>query len=207
MSVRQRIVLASNNPGKIREINALLSDTDIEVVSQAEFDVPGVEETGFSFVENALIKARHAAGYCPYPVIADDSGIALDALDGRPGIYSARYAGACASDEQNLYKLIDEIRDLPEHRRRARFVCLMVYLQYETDPVPLIAEGVWHGVALTEPRGDNGFGYDPMFYVPEHGCTSAELDPETKNRLSHRGQALRKLIGMLKVKVDKQVLR
>jgi len=191
------VVLASNNPGKIREINTLLSGTDIEVISQSEFNVPDVEETGFSFVENALIKARNAAGYCPYPVIADDSGIALDALDGRPGIYSARYAGIDASDEDNLYKLIDEVKDLPEDRRRARFVCLMVYLQYETDPVPLIAEGIWQGIALTQPQGKNGFGYDPMFYVPDYDCTSAELDPDTKNRLSHRGQALRKLISMI----------
>lgn len=197
MLSHRTVVLASNNPGKIREINTLLSDTGIEVISQSEFNVPDVAETGFSFIENALIKARNAASYCPYPVIADDSGIALDALDGRPGIYSARYAGIDASDEDNLCKLIDEVKDLPEDRRKARFVCLMVYLQYETDPVPLIAEGIWHGIALTEPQGKNGFGYDPMFYVPDFDCTSAELDPDTKNRLSHRGQALRKLISML----------
>lgn len=197
MLSHRTVVLASNNPGKIREINTLLSDTGIEVISQSEFNVPDVAETGFSFIENALIKARNAASYCPYPVIADDSGIALDALDGRPGIYSARYAGIDASDEDNLCKLIDEVKDLPEDRRKARFVCLMVYLQYETDPVPLITEGIWHGIALTEPQGKNGFGYDPMFYVPDYDCTSAELDPDTKNRLSHRGQALRKLISML----------
>lgn len=197
MLSHRTVVLASNNPGKIREINTLLSGTGIEVISQSEFNVPDVAETGFSFIENALIKARNAASYCPYPVIADDSGIALDALDGRPGIYSARYAGIDASDEDNLCKLIDEVKDLPEDRRKARFVCLMVYLQYETDPVPLIAEGIWHGIALTEPQGKNGFGYDPMFYVPDYDCTSAELDPDTKNRLSHRGQALRKLISML----------
>lgn len=197
MLSHRTVVLASNNPGKIREINTLLSGTGIEVISQSEFNVPDVAETGFSFIENALIKARNAASYCPYPVIADDSGIALDALDGRPGIYSARYAGIDASDEDNLCKLIDEVKDLPEDRRKARFVCLMVYLQYETDPVPLIAEGIWHGIALTEPQGKNGFGYDPMFYVPDFDCTSAELDPDTKNRLSHRGQALRKLISML----------
>lgn len=191
------VVLASNNPGKIREINALFSETDIEVISQSEFDVPEAEETGLTFVENALIKARNATQYCPYPVIADDSGIALPALQGSPGIYSARYAGVGASDQENMDKLIQAISELPEDKRQAEFVCVMVYLRYETDPVPIIVEGIWEGTAITEPQGKNGFGYDPMFYLPELNCTSAQLESEKKNRISHRGQALSKLIDMI----------
>ncbi len=197
MTATRTVVLASNNPGKIREIGQMLAPTGIELLSQAEFDVPEVEETGLSFAENALIKARHAASYCPHPVIADDSGIAVAALHGQPGIYSARYAGPGASDQQNLDKLIAEIKRLPETRRQVQFVCLMVCLRHPADPVPLIAEGIWEGIALAETRGDNGFGYDPMFFLPDYGCTSAELEPEVKNRLSHRGQALRKLIDLM----------
>lgn len=193
----QTFVLASNNAGKIREINALFADSGIVVVSQSDFNVPEVEETGSGFVENALIKARHAAGFCHYPVIADDSGICVDALNGAPGIYSARYAGEGASDAANLQKLIEDIRPLPRDQRQARFVCIMVCVRHAADPLPVIAEGVWHGEVITEPAGDNGFGYDPMFYVPDYGCTSAELDPATKNSLSHRGRALRNLVSQL----------
>ncbi len=168
-----------------------------EIISQGEFNVPEVEETGLTFIENAILKARNATRYTGLPAIADDSGIELPALNGRPGIYSARYAGAGASDEDNLYKLIDEVKTLPEGSRQAQFVCVMVLLRNAEDPVPLIAEGIWKGIAITEPRGTNGFGYDPMFYLPQRQRTSAELSPGVKNRISHRGQALRKLVKQI----------
>ena len=192
-----RIVLASSNVGKVREINEVLAGHAVRIVSQSEFNVPAIAETGLTFIENALLKARNAARHTGLPAIADDSGIELDALNGLPGIYSARYAGASASDEENLRKLINDVSELPEDKRQCRFVCLMVYLRHAEDPMPLIAEGAWEGVAVTRPSGKNGFGYDPMFYVPTHNCTSAELTPEIKNRLSHRGQALRSLVVQL----------
>jgi len=197
VSLPDRIVLASSNAGKVREINEMLAEHAVRIVSLSEFNVPEVAETGLTFVENALLKARHAARHTGLPAIADDSGIEFDALDGRPGIYSARYAGQGASDADNLQKLIADVRKLPEDQRRCRFVCLMVYLRYAEDPTPLIAEGIWEGIAVTTPRGTNGFGYDPIFYVPTHHCTSAELPPETKNSLSHRGQALLRLVAQL----------
>ena len=177
----------------------MLTGHDLQVISQSEFSVPEIEETGLTFIENALLKARNAAQHTGLPVIADDSGIEIPALHGQPGIYSARYAGNGASDEANLYKLIEEIKKLPEERRQARFVCLMVFLHHAEDPAPLIAEGIWNGIAVTDPKGKNGFGYDPMFYVPTHQCTSAELPPDVKNSISHRGQALQKLIAQLNV--------
>lgn len=194
----KKIVLASNNKGKVREINQILSDLDIEVVPQSEFDIPEAEETGLSFVENAIIKARHAAELSGLPAIADDSGIEVDALSGQPGIYSARYAGVGASDEANLQKLLQELKDVPAEKRTARFQCLMVYMQHATDPTPLICQGTWEGIITEAPEGDNGFGYDPVFYVPNHHCTSAQLSAETKNALSHRGQALKLLLERLK---------
>jgi len=194
---KQEIVLASNNPGKAREINAVLDDTPFNVIPQSEFNVKEVEETGLTFIENALIKARNAARYTHLPVIADDSGIEVLALNGRPGIYSARYAGSDASDEDNLNKLIEDIKPLSEEDRKARFVCFMVFLRYAEDPNPIITQGIWDGYVITEPRGENGFGYDPMFYVPTHDCTSAELSADIKNQLSHRGQALRKLVNKI----------
>jgi XTP/dITP diphosphohydrolase len=197
MSQGNKIVLASNNEGKVREINAMLSGHHLQIISQSEFSVPEIEETGLTFVENAILKARNAVKHTGLPAIGDDSGIEIPGLNGKPGIYSARYAGVGASDEDNLYKLIDEIRKMPEEKRQARFVCLMVFLRYADDPVPLIAEGIWNGIAVTEPKGKNGFGYDPMFYVPTHQCMSAELPPEVKNSISHRGQALQKLIAQL----------
>ena len=193
----KQVVLASGNPGKVREIHQLLADLDLDVVPQNAYGVIDAEETGLSFVENALLKARNAALHTGLPAIADDSGIELDALDGRPGIYSARYAGSGARDAENLLKLIDDVKKLPEEKRQCRFVCLMVYLRHAQDPIPLIAEGLWEGIAVTTPRGTNGFGYDPMFYVPTHHCTSAELAPAIKNKLSHRGQALRSLAAQL----------
>ena len=193
----KRIVLASNNPGKLREFNALLGGIDIEVVPQSDYGVPEAEETGQTFVENALLKARHASRLTDLPALADDSGLEVDALNGAPGIYSARFAGKGASDEQNLVKLLADLEGLPEDQRSARFQCLLVYLRHELDPTPLICQGTWEGRILTAPRGKNGFGYDPVFYVASHGCSSAELPAEVKNTLSHRGQALRALLEAL----------
>ncbi len=194
----ESIVLASNNAGKVREIGQLLASARIHIVPQGEYGVPEVEETGLTFVENAILKARHAARYSGLAAIADDSGLEVDALHGAPGIYSARYAGAGASDQENLLKLLRELEGAPENQRTARFQCLLVYLRHAEDPTPLICQGTWEGHILPAPRGANGFGYDPVFFVPTEGCSAAELDPATKNRLSHRGQALRQLQEMLK---------
>ena len=193
----ERIVLASNNAGKVREINQLLATGQIEVVPQRDFDIPDAVEDGLSFVENAIKKARHASSLSGLPAIADDSGIEVDALKGAPGIYSARYAGEGASDQENLEKLLESLKDVPEEARTARFQCLLVYMRHAEDPTPIICQGTWEGQVLFEARGDNGFGYDPVFYVPTHNCTSAELPAEVKNSLSHRGQALQKLLAAL----------
>jgi XTP/dITP diphosphohydrolase len=193
----KEIVLASSNPGKVREINQLLATLDLHVQPQSEFGVVDAEETGLTFVENAILKARNAAQHTGLPAIADDSGIEVDALNGAPGIYSARFAGENASDQANLEKLLAELDGLPEAQRRARFQCLMVFLQHADDPTPVICQGTWEGRILPAARGDNGFGYDPVFYVPSHDCSSAELPAEIKNTLSHRGQALRKLVAAL----------
>ena len=192
-----RIVLASGNPGKLREFNQMLATLNKEVLPQREFDVPEAEETGLSFVENAILKARNAATHTGLPALADDSGIEVDALRGAPGIYSARYAGPGASDEANLQKLLADLEGVPDEPRTGRFQCVIVYLRHARDPVPLIAQGAWEGRILHEPVGENGFGYDPVFFVPTHGCTSAELPPQEKNRLSHRGIALRALVEKL----------
>ncbi|HEB94803.1 MAG TPA: XTP/dITP diphosphatase [Sedimenticola thiotaurini] len=193
----ERIVLASNNAGKVREINRLLAAEAIQVVPQREFGIPDADETGLTFVENAILKARHAAALSGLPAIADDSGLEVDALNGRPGIYSARFAGAGCSDADNNRRLLQELEGVPEAERSARFQCLMVYMRHAEDPTPIICQGTWEGVILTAPRGDNGFGYDPLFWVPDHGCSSAELEPDEKNRISHRGQALRRLLAAL----------
>lgn len=192
----QRIVLASGNQGKLRELQAILDQKSIELLPQSKFNVSEVAETGLSFVENALIKARHACVETGLPSIADDSGIEVDALNGEPGIYSARYAGIKGSttDSENNAKLLSELEQVPDLLRTARFQCVIVFLRHEKDPMPLICQGTWEGRILFEESGENGFGYDPLFYVPTHDCASAELDPETKNSLSHRGQALRQLI-------------
>lgn len=194
----QRYVLASSNKGKVREINEILNELDIEVVPQSEFDVPEAEETGLTFVENAILKARNAAMHTGLPAIADDSGIEVDALKGAPGIYSARFAGVGASDQDNLGKLLDALKDTPEQQRGARFQCLMVCMQHADDATPIICQGTWEGSILDKPVGENGFGYDPVFLVPEHGCSAAELSAEQKNRLSHRGKALQKLVDALR---------
>lgn len=189
----ETLVLASNNAGKVREINQLLDGTGIRVVAQGDLGVPEAEETGLSFVENAILKARNAARYSGLPAIADDSGIEVDALHGAPGIHSARYAGPGASDADNLTKLLHALVGVPEVQRGARFQCVLVYLRHAADPTPLICQGTWEGRILESPRGENGFGYDPIFLVPTHGCSAAELEPVVKNALSHRGQALHKL--------------
>jgi XTP/dITP diphosphohydrolase len=193
----QKIVLASDNAGKIREIQALLAVLDIEVLPQSMFVGEGAEETGLSFVENAILKARHAALASGLPAIADDSGLEADALAGAPGVFSARYAGLGASDADNNEKLLREMENIADAARSARFRCVMVYLRHANDPSPLIDEGVWEGQILNALRGAGGFGYDPLFFVAEQGCSSAELPPAEKNRLSHRGQALRALVARL----------
>jgi XTP/dITP diphosphohydrolase len=191
------VVLASSNAGKVREFNRLLAGLDFEVVPQSRFQVPDIEETGLSFVENAILKARNAANHARLPALADDSGLEVDALDGAPGIFSARYAGPGASDTENLEKLLAMLNGVPADKRTARFQCVLVYLRHALDPTPLICQGTWEGRILTAPRGSQGFGYDPVFFVPTHGCASAELPPDVKNALSHRGQALRQLLATL----------
>lgn len=194
----QTVVLASGNPGKVREISGLLAKPDYHIVPQTDFGVPDAHETGLTFVENAILKARNAARHAGLPAIADDSGLEVDALDGAPGVHSARYAGADASDAANVDKLLAALRDVPETGRAARFQCVMVYLRSPEDPTPLIAQGTWEGRIAAAPRGSNGFGYDPVFVVSGRACTSAELAPAEKNRLSHRGQALRALVEKLR---------
>jgi XTP/dITP diphosphohydrolase len=195
--VSKTIVLASSNAGKVREFNQLLAGLQLEVVPQSQFNVADADETGLTFVENAILKARNAAQHTGLPAIADDSGLEVDALHGAPGIYSARYAGPNASDTENLEKLLGMLNDVPETQRSARFQCVLVYMRHALDPTPLICQGTWEGRILTRARGTNGFGYDPVFFVPTHQCSAAELPAEVKNSLSHRGQALRQLLAGL----------
>lgn len=191
-----QIVLASNNAGKLREFTELLSDLPLVIRPQSDFGVSAAEETGLSFVENAIIKARHACEQTGLPAIADDSGLAVDALRGAPGIYSSRYSGE-NDDAANNRLLLKNLEGLPETQRGARFHCALVYLRYGEDPCPIVCQASWEGQIIFEARGDNGFGYDPLFYLPLSGCTSAELPPEQKNRVSHRGQAMQKLLREL----------
>ncbi len=195
----QKIVLASGNPGKIKEIQALLAGHPI--VPQSAFNVMECEETGTTFVENAILKARNAALQCKLPAIADDSGLVVDVLDGAPGVISARYAGVGATDQDNLQKLLQELEGVPEHQRSARFICVMVFMEHALDPCPILAQGVWEGRIMTQAQGSNGFGYDPVFWVPGQHCASAELSPDLKNALSHRGQALKQLTDLMKTKL------
>ncbi len=195
----QRIVLASGNKGKVREIQQLLDSQDIEILPQSTFDTPEIEETGLTFVENAILKARNAAAYSGLPAIADDSGLEVDALKGEPGIYSARYAGANATDADNNIKMLAQLEGLPPEQRSARFQCIMVYLRHADDPVPIICQGSWEGRILEQPQGENGFGYDPLFFIEEKNRSAAELSAEEKNAMSHRGKALRCLtLALLK---------
>ncbi|MCD6669477.1 XTP/dITP diphosphatase [Vibrio cholerae] len=189
----KKIVLATGNQGKVREMADLLSDFGFDVVAQSEFNVPEAAETGTTFFENAIIKARHAAQITGLPAIADDSGLEVDYLNGAPGIYSARYAGEHASDGDNLNKLLAAMQDVPDDQRSARFHCVLVLMRHADDPTPIVCHGKWEGKILTAPYGSNGFGYDPIFWVPEENCASAELEPVRKKQLSHRGKALQKL--------------
>lgn len=193
----KKIVLATGNQGKVKEMAQLLSDFGFDVKAQSEFNVSEVAETGTTFIENAIIKARHAAKETGLPAIADDSGLEVDYLKGAPGIYSARFSGEGATDQKNLEKLLKELEGVPEAQRTARFHCVLVLMKHENDPTPLICHGTWEGKILTKAVGTNGFGYDPVFWVPETNCASAELDSADKKQLSHRGKALKQLFHTL----------
>lgn len=192
------IVLATGNPGKIRELDQMLEGTGLRVRAQSHWNVPEVEETGMTFVENALLKARNAAAHTGLPAVGDDSGIEVRALNDAPGIYSARYAGPDAKDADNNRKLLEAMRNVPADRRQARFVCVMVYLRHAKDATPIIAQGTFEGEILPELDGAGGFGYDPVFYVPEYDCSAARLSESVKNRISHRARALRDLVEQLR---------
>jgi len=189
----KQLVLASGNPGKLRELSAILGELGYQLHAQSEFDVDEVAETGTTFVENAIIKARHAAALTGLPALADDSGIEVDALDGAPGVYSARFSGADADDAANNALLVDKLRGIPAAQRSARYRAVIVLMRHAADPSPLICEGSWEGMIQLEPAGEGGFGYDPYFFLPDRGCTSAQLSASEKNRLSHRGAALEEL--------------
>lgn len=191
----QKVVLASGNAGKLKEFFRILGDAGFEIVAQSEFDVKDVPETGLTFVENAIIKARNAAQQTGLPALADDSGIEVDALNGQPGIYSARYSGN--GDVANNEKLLAEMKDIPDDQRTARFRCCIVYMRHADDPSPLIADASWEGQIMHELSGANGFGYDPLFFVPSHGKSSAELSADEKNGISHRGKALQQLLTLM----------
>jgi XTP/dITP diphosphohydrolase len=186
-------VLASNNSGKIAEFNHLLASLGLEVRPQADFGVSDADETGLSFIENAILKARHASAATGLPALADDSGLEVDALNGAPGIYSARFAGQHGDSQANNKRLLEKLSAVPTYERTARFHCVLAYLRHANDPTPLIAHGVWEGRILESLEGDEGFGYDPLFYVPECDCSAASLPKEIKNTLSHRAKALAQL--------------
>ena len=182
----------------MRELASLLQDFGLDIVAQTDLGVESAEETGLTFIENSILKARHAAAITGLPAIADDSGLAVDALGGAPGIYSARYAGVDASDRQNLEKLLVALKDVPDGQRQAQFHCVLVYLRHADDPTPLVFHGVWPGEITHAPAGEGGFGYDPIFYVPSEGKTAAELTREEKSAISHRGQALKQLLEAMR---------
>jgi len=190
----RRVVLATGNAGKLKEIKDIFSGVNVDIAAQSEFDTPEAVEDGLSFVENAIIKARNAAAYTGLAALSDDSGIEVDFLNGEPGIHSARYAG---DDESNIQRLLRELDGVPDENRTARFQCVMVYLRHANDPVPVITQGVWEGRILQAVQGKGGFGYDPVFFVPERACSAAELSAEDKNSLSHRGKALRQMLDIL----------
>lgn len=198
----KKIVLASGNAGKLREFQQLLSNCGFEVLPQSDFFSENVEETGLTFVENAIIKARYACTKTGLPAIADDSGIEVDALNGRPGIYSARYAGEGAKDADNNAKLLQELNGVPTEKRTARYHAVLAFMRHAEDPTPILCHGTWEGVMLVEPRGEGGFGYDPLFFVPTHNCASAELSKDEKNRISHRGKAMQELLQKLSALVN-----
>ena len=192
-----KAVLASSNAGKLRELAAILAPFGYELVTQSSLGIDTPPETGVTFAENSLLKARHAAKLSGLPALADDSGIEVDALDGRPGVYSARYAGEHATDQTNLEKMLDELRGVPDERRTARYQCVIAFVRTADDPSPLLAHGTWEGRVLTQPRGTGGFGYDPIFQPTGLDLTAAELPAQEKNQRSHRGEALRALVRLL----------
>ncbi|WP_151702291.1 RdgB/HAM1 family non-canonical purine NTP pyrophosphatase [Nitrincola alkalilacustris] len=193
-----KLVLASSNAGKLKEFSALLAQLDLEVVPQSNFQVEDAEETGLSFVENAIIKARHACRETGLPALADDSGLEVDALQGAPGIYSARFAGQGAGVTKNNQKLLESLVNVPDAERTGRYQCVLVFMRHAEDPVPLICQSFWEGVILREARGEGGFGYDPLFFIPELGMSVAELTPDVKHQHSHRGKAAAELLHALK---------
>jgi XTP/dITP diphosphohydrolase len=197
------VVLASNNKGKLREFAAMFQPLHIDIRPQADYGIPEAEETGLTFVENAILKARNACEHSGLPAMADDSGIEVDALQGAPGIYSARYAGPECNDQANNEKLVAALKDVPQAERTARYRACLVYMRHAADPAPLIAEGEWEGLIIDEPRGQAGFGYDPYFLLPDRGITSAELPPEEKNRISHRAIALEILLQKIRERTAK----
>lgn len=196
-------MLASGNPKKLAELQLLLQPLHVSVIPQSELNITDADETGLSFVENAIIKARHAATVSGLPAIADDSGIEVEALNGQPGIYSARYSlnekTGTGTDEDNNRLLLEKLKNIPEQNRNARFRCVLVYMRHAADPAPIICQGTWHGRILTAMQGANGFGYDPVFYVPTHHCSAAELSAQEKSHISHRGQAMQKMLAELRV--------
>jgi len=191
----ERVVLASTNPGKIKDFQVLIGNHPIQLIPQTALNIPEIPETGHTFVENALLKARNAAALSGLPAIADDSGLVVDALAGAPGLHSARYAGPNASADENIQKLLNELAKIPNVNRKARFYAVLVFVRYPEDPTPLIAEGTWEGEILEEPTGENGFGYLPVFYSTQHHCSAALLSTEERTKINHRGQAFRKLIA------------
>ncbi|EPR9104012.1 XTP/dITP diphosphatase [Cronobacter sakazakii] len=194
----QKVVLATGNAGKVRELASLLQEFGLDIVAQTELGVDSAEETGLTFIENAILKARHAAQVTGFAAIADDSGLAVDALGGAPGIYSARYAGSDATDQENLEKLLEALKDVPDEQRQAQFHCVLVYMRHADDPTPLVFHGAWPGMITRAPAGLGGFGYDPIFFVPSLGKTAAELTREEKSAVSHRGQALKLLLEAMR---------
>ncbi|KXF80128.1 XTP/dITP diphosphatase [Enterovibrio coralii] len=192
-----KVVLATGNAGKVKEMADLLQDFGLDVMAQSEFAVADADETGTTFIENAIIKARHAAKETGLPAIADDSGLEVDYLNGAPGVYSARYAGEGKGDQANLEKLLECMADAPDDQRSARFHCVLVYMRHANDPTPVVCHGVFEGKIAREASGSHGFGYDPVFYVEEQGCTLANIEPAVKKQISHRGQALKKLFAAM----------
>lgn len=190
---KQKVVLASGNKGKLVELQNALDSFNVELIPQTQFDVESAEETGLTFIENAILKARHASKITGLPALSDDSGLEVDALLGAPGIYSARFAGIDCSDEQNNLKLLNELKDISGEKRTARFHCILVYVRHWQDPTPIICQGSWEGEIKTELQGEGGFGYDPLFFVPELKLSAAQLTKEQKSKISHRGQAIKQL--------------
>ncbi|WP_392563718.1 XTP/dITP diphosphatase [Orbus wheelerorum] len=198
----KKCVLATNNQGKVKELQSLLADAGFNVVAQSEYHIADADETGLTFIENAIIKARHCAQLTGSPSIADDSGLAVDALGGAPGIYSARYFGEGATDQKNNQKLLAALQDVPPQKRTAYFYCALVYMRSANDPTPIVCLGKWRGMILEQAQGEGGFGYDPLFFIPELNASAAELTKEHKSQISHRGQALKQLIDKLKTDLN-----